>query len=216
MAAVHNAAQYNHPFSIQKQASQKHHQLLSKQLSSSGFDGQPKVNSKSLTHKRRIENAAADERDIADAAVSGKRLPKFVGGGSRFGLGLKRNQMAMMSSRLNPVTNQSQADSEALEKNCTSGNSGNICVAANANDVVEHEPRPRGKAALTTDQQGEDNERSMLGVHGVPFSSVRSTKTTAHVGGHEKHQDSQTLPEISQSFKNSSALNGASTSITKR
>jgi hypothetical protein len=85
---------YNHPFSIQKQASFNRNQIFSKQLSVSDFDGQQKVTGKSLTHKRIHENAhyvnATKEKNGSGVAMSGKRLPKFVGGSSRFGLGPQR------------------------------------------------------------------------------------------------------------------------------
>ena len=63
-----------------------------------------------------------------------------------------------------------------------------------------------------------ENDGSMLGVHGVPFSSVRSTKTTANVSGNPKERDSQTLPEMNyKNFKNSSVMNlGSSTTVPKR
>jgi hypothetical protein len=91
-----------------------------------------------------------------------------------------------MSSKFDPTATQAQAEGETFDNNAPS-------VAAGDNVVgpqdVDPEAPQRGKASLMTDAEGIAKDGSIRGVHGLPFSSVRSTKTTVHLG-HAKNRES--------------------------
>lgn len=125
--------------------------------------------------------------------------------------------MAMVSASAQAAGSQSQAERDTYESKCHSVASGNMFVGTHGREAHEFDPVQPG-SSLTAEPLAGDHEGSGLGVHGVPFSSVRSTKTTAHLAGHHnKHRESHAVADM-PSFKNSSGINGVSvaTHITKR